>query len=315
MTIDVHTHLAGGDALPDAFFAGWAQNIRRLLPSELPERLKERVAERYRLEPDQTGDAHVARMDAAGIEVSVSLIIDFGFAFGPPTQVPRPPGDADPGGEAPPLEPLYAAHRAMAERHPGRFLVFAGVDPRRGAAGVELVERALRDWGFRGVKLYPPCGYSPSDRRLDPIYALCGEHRVPVLTHTGPTTPALSFHHTRPTDIDEAARRFPTVNFILAHGAVVHCEDAALLAEYRPNVHVDTAGFQVAVRRGEWAETLALYKRRGLCRKLLFGTDAPLHSQHGTLADAIAALRDGPLNPGELRQVLHDNAKELLRIP
>lgn len=303
MIIDGHTHLASPAVLPGVFFDGWADNVRRLLPPGLPVAHQRRVAETFRLaRVDPQGDALVAEMDAAGIDVSVSLIIDYGLAF---------------PGHVPPLEEIFAAHRALLERHPGRFVVFAGVDPRRGRAGVELFERALVEWGFRGLKLYPPCGFSPSDPALDPFYALCAQHRAPVLSHTGPTSPALSFRHTHPADLDDAARRFPGVDFILGHGAIVHREDAALLAEYRPNIYVDTAGFQVAHRRGEWLDALALYKRRGLVRKLVFGTDWPIHSAYGATAtwmDRLVGGPDGPLTRAEADWLRCDNLRELLRL-
>lgn len=307
MIIDCHTHLAAASTLPDPFFEGWGDNIKRLLPPEVPERHKAKIAARFRLDrPDPTGDLHVAEMTAAGIDLSVSLVIDFGLAF------PE---------HSPPLEDLYAQHRAVAARHPGRFAVFAGVDPRRGRAGLELFERSLTEWGFKGLKLYPPCGFSPSDPALDPFYDLCAQHGVPVLTHTGPTTPRLPFTHTRPTDVEAAAFRWPNVDFVLAHGAVVHGEDAALLAEFRPNVYVDMAGFQLASRRGELVAVLALYKRRGLLRKLLLGTDHPIHRQYGSLASWVEQLRtqasslDSPLTSAELSWVLGENARQLLRIP
>jgi predicted TIM-barrel fold metal-dependent hydrolase len=125
----------------------------------------------------------------------------------------------------------------------------------------------------------------------------------------------LSFSHTRPADVDGAAHRFPGVDFVLGHGAIVHREDAALLAEYRPNVSLDTAGFQVVHGRGEWSETLAFFKRRGLLRKLLFGTDWPVHGQHGPQrpwVERLAGGPDGPLTPAEARWLLDGNAREVL---
>jgi len=301
MIIDCHTHLASPAALPEVFFEGWRENIRRLLPPGLSERHQDRLAARFGLNPlDPDGDRHVAEMDAAGVGAAVSLIIDFGVAF------PE---------HAPPLAELFAAHRALAESHPGRFAVFAGVDPRRGAAGLELFERSLVEWGFRGLKLYPPCGFSPSDAALDPYYDLCAQHRVPVLTHTGPTSPRLSFQHTRPSDVEAAAHRHPGVDFILGHGAIVHREEAALLAGYRPNVYLDTAGFQALWRRGDWAETLSYFKQRGLLRKLLFGTDWPIHRQYGPLKRWTGRLAEGggPLTEAELRWIREDNPREVLR--
>ena len=302
MILDIHTHLGAARCFPEPFYAGWRANIERLLPAGLRPEHRRKVAARFRLDRDDPfADLHVEEMNAAGVDASVLLLIDFGVAW--------PEG-------FPTIEEVYAMTRAAAAKHPGRLLPFAGIDPRRGRHGLDLVDRALREWGFRGLKLYPPCGFSPSDRSLDPFYDLCAHHGLPVLTHTGPTTPALPFRHTRPEDVDDAARRFPGVNFILAHGACVHHEEAALLAEFRPNVYVDTAGFQLSARRGEWAGVLALYKRRGILRKLLFGTDWPLHRQHGSLGDCLRVLRppEARLSDAEASCVLFENARELLRI-
>lgn len=38
---------------------------------------------------------------------------------------------------------------------------------------------------FFGVKCYPSLGYDPSDIRLDPIFQICAEKKIPVLTHCG----------------------------------------------------------------------------------------------------------------------------------
>lgn len=303
MIIDAHTHLASPMVLPGVFFDGWVDNIRRLLPPGLPAAHRARIAQSFRPSlVDPEGDLLVAEMNAAGIDVAVSLIIDYGLAF---------------PGQVPPLEEIFAAHRVLLERHPGRFVVFAGVDPRRGRSGLELFERSLVEWGFKGLKLYPPCGFSPSDAALDPFYDLCAQRGVPVLTHTGPTSPKLSFRHTHPADVDDAAHRFPGVDFILGHGAVVHRDEAALLAEYRPNVYLDTAGFQGVHRRGEWADTLSFFKRRGLLRKLVFGTDWPIHSQYGPLpmwVERACDRQNGTLTEAEARWLLEDNAREILKL-
>jgi uncharacterized protein len=302
MIVDCHTHLASPMVLPEIFFDGWVDNVRRLLPPGLPPAHLRRIEKSFRLPiADPLGDQLVAEMNEAGIDVAVSLIIDFGLAF---------------PGHVPPLEESFAAHRALASRHPGRFVVFAGIDPRRGQAGVELFERSLVEWGFRGLKLYPPCGFSPTDAALEPFYELCAQHRVPVLLHTGPTTPKLTFRTAHPSCVEEAAHRFPGVDFILGHGAVVHRDDAALLAEYRPNIYLDTGGFQVTHRRGEWAEALAFFKRRGLLRKLLFGSDWPVHSQYGPLKTWVERLSvsEGLLTEAEVQWILWDNAREVLKL-
>jgi predicted TIM-barrel fold metal-dependent hydrolase len=305
MIIDSHAHAALEQVLPVRFFDGWVDNLERLLPPDAPPAQRTALTALFRrMNQDHGCDKLVAEMDRAGIAKTVLLIVDFGFAY--LTEMER-------------LEEIYALHRAIMERHPGRFIVFAGVDPRRGKAGRELLERALRDWGFRGFKIYPPCGYSPDSSDLYPFYETCAKYRVPVLSHIGPTSPTLSFKHTRPGDIEDAAFRFPDVNFILGHAGVVWRHEAAMLAAYRPNVYLDLSGFQPEWRKGELDRILAEHKSAGLLRKLLFGTDWPIHRIHGNQPQWVEAFRDcarrGVITEEELDWIFYRNAAQVLREP
>lgn len=53
----------------------------------------------------------------------------------------------------------------------------------------ELFDHAFcTETPFFGVKIYPSLGYDPNDIRLHPIYELCQEFSIPVLTHCGSDT-------------------------------------------------------------------------------------------------------------------------------
>lgn len=80
-------------------------------------------------------------------------------------------------------------------------------DMKTGGASLALVRKAVSDYGFIGVKIYPPMGYFPYgnanamppvksdkprpsdlhelDRRLCDFFDLCAELKVPVIAHTG----------------------------------------------------------------------------------------------------------------------------------
>jgi predicted TIM-barrel fold metal-dependent hydrolase len=223
---------------------------------------------------DRDGSRLVAEMDSAGIDVAVLLIPDFTVAMRQTFTI----------------EETFAAYRAVLERHPGRFIVMGGVDPRWGADGVALFERSIRDFGFKGLKVYPPCGYSPSDRSLYPLYETCARHRLPVLVHIGPSSPGLSLDTCHPFLLDEAIRDFPSVPFILGHGGAHFVEECAMLAAFRPNVYVDVSGFQCALRGGSAAECLRHLCTRGINHKLLFGTDWPVFRMRGDQRDAVASI-------------------------
>jgi uncharacterized protein len=177
-------------------------------------------------------------------------------------------------------------HRKVLLRHPNRLLAFAGIDPRWGQDGLSLFEKSIREYGFRGLKLYPPCGYRPDDRILYPYYELCAAYSIPVLTHTGATSPVLSFEESRPIYIDKPAKDFPTVDFILAHGCVHYPDECSMLCSHRPNVYLDVSGFEVS-----GSASLGALFQRGINHKILFGTDWPIFRMQGKQKDFVDRLK------------------------
>jgi predicted TIM-barrel fold metal-dependent hydrolase len=300
--IDAHCHLASNRCIPKDFFAGVASNlVAKMVAQNMPadqERLTRMLQSQY---DDHHADRLVEQMDRAGISQTVLLAPDFSYVF-----------DSDYS-----VEDMATQHAEVRARHPGRFHVFLGVDPRWGQEGYACFEHSVETYGFEGLKLYPPCGYSPSDERLFPLYEICAARGLPVLLHTGPTSPTLSFSHADPYLIDEAARLFPKVNFILAHGGVNFVERALLMCNYRPNVYLDISGFPAVMASSGWCAHLADLFARGVNHKIIFGTDWPVFSMKDDLQAMTTGLVEegGPMSalPQQVRQdILAGNIERLL---
>lgn len=102
-------------------------------------------------------------------------------------------------------ESLGTLVRAMKERHPRRFAVFAnpsydGIDePGWGRWAAAQLEEDVRVHGAQGLKIFKNLGMSVTDSRgnrvptndprLDPLWAKAGELGIPVLIHTGDPAP------------------------------------------------------------------------------------------------------------------------------
>lgn len=302
--IDAHCHIASEEHFPRSFIMGAIDNMASALHAQnipvAPQKLLDMYLQKLQ---DPLCDALVAEMDAAGISKSVLLIPDFTIALKDSRLS---------------IEESFLKHREVLARHPGRFEVFGGVDPRWGDDGVRLFERSLVEFGFRGFKLYPPCGYSPSDPALFPFYDLCAQHGVPVLLHIGPTSPALAFDTCNPFLIDEAARRFPTVPFILAHGAVSFVEECTMLCRFRPNVYLDVSGFQMTLAWDGDANAVRRLVSQDITHKVLFGTDWPVFRMQGTQSSFVERLTGdtgalSDLTDAAMALVLHGNIQRLLR--
>lgn len=287
--IDFHTHIASELFLPRAFNEGTADNMAVMMESKGLTPNKNKI---LRLQAstmqDHQCDQMVKEMEEAGVDEAVLLLPDFTYAL--------------PGGEMT-IEDMIDHHRDVLARHPGKFRVFVGVDPRWGNDGLALFQRAIGDYSFHGLKLYPPCGYHASEKILFPYYELCREYRIPVLMHIGATSPVLSFHYAQPIYVDEAARNFPDVDFVLAHASVHYQDECAMLCTNRPNVYLDVSGYAMA----DVAIMRPLFTK-GIAHKILFGTDWPIFRLQGKQKYVVnKLLGDSPAFP----EGLSDSDKDL----
>lgn len=74
--------------------------------------------------------------------------------------------------------------KRVRDDYPEQIIPFVHIDPED-----PEFEEKVRDWivnkHFKGVKIYPPFGYFPTDSRLTPIYNFCETYNggIPVMTH------------------------------------------------------------------------------------------------------------------------------------
>lgn len=301
--IDAHCHIASEELIPRSFIDGAIDNVISALLVQGIRPAAGKLAKLYLQKmQDPLCDALVAEMAEAGVSRSILLATDFTYALKDCVLN---------------VEEAFSRHRDVLDRHPGKFEVFGGVDPRWGNDGAALFERSLRELGFRGLKVYPPCGFSPSFEGLFPFYELCAHYKAPVVVHIGPTSPTLSFDTSNPFLLDEAARKFPNVNFIMAHSSVSFTEESAMMCAFRPNVYLDISGFQSSVRADGACGAVKRLVSRGINHKVLFGTDWPVFRLQGDQHSFVEAVvcRNGPLSDLSEREkalILHGNAERLL---
>ncbi len=150
------------------------------------------------------------------------------------------------------------------------------------------VEKHLQRANCVGIKLYP--GYNHFyiyDPVMDPFYQLAMQYKKPVAVHTGLTaTSQALLKYSHPLTLDEAAVRYPQVQFVMCHLGNPWVTDAVAVLEKNTNVAADLSGILegrissmpefFAKKHGyiqnvkSWLEYLDSYDR------LLYGTDWPL---------------------------------------
>jgi predicted TIM-barrel fold metal-dependent hydrolase len=164
----------------------------------------------------------------------------------------------------------------LAERHPDRYIPFAGADVTAGMDAVRNFEELVRDRGFRGLSVRPfMVGLPADDRRYYPLYAKCVELDVPVSIHSSANWTTVSVSDLgHPRHIDAVAADFPELKLVMSHAGYPWVLEAALLAWKYPNVYLELAAHRpryLAMPGTGW-EPLLRYGTTTIREKVLFGT-------------------------------------------
>jgi predicted TIM-barrel fold metal-dependent hydrolase len=161
---------------------------------------------------------------------------------------------------------------AEAEASEGRLVPFCRLDP--AADPLAEAERCLGR-GAKGIKLHPRAEkFRLDDPRLERVFALADERRLPVLTHAGRGIPALG------EDALHVCARHPGLRLILAHDGVSDLGWIWRHAADHPNLFFDTS----------WWSTTDHLTLFGLVPpgQILFASDMPYGT---TTVGAIMAFR------------------------
>jgi predicted TIM-barrel fold metal-dependent hydrolase len=171
---------------------------------------------------------------------------------------------------------------------PKKLIGFMSLDPNE-AGWMGEFERCRGDLKMKGVKLGPIyAAFNPTDRALDPLYAACVRHNLPVLVHVGTSFVRHGpLEWSRPILMDEVARRFPDLKLILAHmGHPWEGETISVIRKHA-NVYADISALHY--RPWQFYNSMVLAQEYRAQHKILFGTDYPFTTAQGTM-DGLRSL-------------------------
>jgi uncharacterized protein len=176
-----------------------------------------------------------------------------------------------------------------------------------------MIERCVREYGFRGIKLHHELPQFPLTGLMAgyPLFQKAAELGVPVLIHSwhqeeglaGMASDLLGTGYFPVMIMDELGRRYPETTFIFAHAGGMWVKAFQAVQPYS-NIHVDISGFDPERGIVETAvETLG-------AERILFGSDAPGRSYVAQLAK----VQYADIGEDEKRLILGENAAALLSL-
>jgi uncharacterized protein len=217
-----------------------------------------------------------------------------------------------------PKEPRKISNEEVAElanQNADVAIPFASVNPHRGAEGVELAKRLIREHRVKGFKFHPTVQeFFPNDRLAYPLYEAIAEAKLPALFHTGQTgvgagTPGgggLRLKYSNPMLLDDVAADFPDMPIVLAHPSFPWQEEALSVATHKPQVYIDLSGWSPKY----FPPILVQYANTLLKDKILFGSDYPVITPERWMEE----FEKLPIKPEVKPLILKANAARLLRL-
>ncbi len=188
--------------------------------------------------------------------------------------------------------------RKTVRRYPGRFVGYVWPNPHDPGA-MRLVRKAIREWGFRGIKLHPLIhAFLPMDEEVQPIVKFAEEEGIPLAIHSG--HPPFSL----PWSIGELAEAHPRARIVMLHMGHAHgvyIQAAINTARKFDNIILETSGVSMHSKIKEAVQKVGE-------ERVVFGSDFPFHDYSVELQK----VRVSGLSQGQVQRVLSENARALL---
>jgi hypothetical protein len=300
VVIDVHTHISKKECIPNEITKAIVEEDARRT-GIAPEKIT-RNSEKHPTVYQASPESLIKDMNEAGIDKSILIAVDYGLA---------------PGLSKPKVS-IMEYNRWVADaadQYPDRLVAFVGVDPRRKNA-VEILEKAIQEWGMKGLKLYPPCGFYPNDPIVTPLWEKANELEIPVMVHSGPTFPQLKIKYSEPIYLEDVLIKYPNLNIIIAHsGGALWAEEVIGLRQFRNNVYADISGWQgMAYVDKEYAMQRLVHVYSNLRSKCLFGSDWPAFNLQITHKEWVNMINGLDMETKLKKKLLGENAEKVLKL-
>lgn len=198
--------------------------------------------------------------------------------------------------------------KELVDLHPGRFIPFAGINPRH-AGAVEEVERTMKGWGFRGISVDPGWLNPPvmgDDALFDAVYDKCHElGGILVVTVSAALGPDLTYSD--PVIVQHIATKYPNMKIVVPHACWPHVERMLAVAMRCPNVYL-VPDCYLYIEHMPGADQFVQAANSFLKYRTLFASTYPVRS----IKQSLEGWKKRSFTPEALELSLYGNAARLL---
>ena len=158
----------------------------------------------------------------------------------------------------------------VVKKYPRRFVGMTSYNPYRIKESLQIIEKAVKQYGFKGVYVHIFGFDMPlNDARMYPLYAKCQELGIVVSMQVGYVLEAMPSEHARPILLDRIALDFPDLKIIGSHTGYPWEEELIAICYKYDRVYFGAD----AHRPKYWSESVKKNISSRLQDKAIFGTN------------------------------------------
>lgn len=190
---------------------------------------------------------------------------------------------------------------------PGRIYGLAGYDPTIIMESIREVERAVKEFDFKGVYVHSyGYGLTPDDRKYYPLYETCTTLGVPVSMQVGHSLERMPSELGRPIVLDNIALDFPDLVLIGSHTGWPWSQELIAMASKHVNVYLDVAAWPPSW----WDPWLVREVDGRLRKKTLWGSNGGISRVERVWEE----LDKMPMKDESKQAILRDNAIRIYKL-
>ena len=199
------------------------------------------------------------------------------------------------------------ALRRLTLTYPGRFVALASVNVLDTGEAAAQMATAIGEYGFPGISLdLGALGLHVDDAKAYAVYEMCAA-RGAFVAITLSMLGSQQLEMVAPGALDRAARDFPNVQFVSAHGSYPFALEAIGVAMKRANVWLAP---DMYMTHAPGAELYIQAANGYLQDRMLFGTSYP----YTPMKETVERFLRLPMSSEVRDKLLYRNARRLLRL-
>lgn len=182
------------------------------------------------------------------------------------------------------------------EQFPERLIGFGVVNLTEITSAVKELAYYFESGKLSGIKLHPSLQrVQIDDPKLNPLYDLAVQLKIPILFHTGAGPTGYSDKGNLPILLETVLIKFPKLKAIMAHVGRPFYDEAAFILRKYPGVYTDISANKGRHGGPALLRQILLYLHvyAGAIDRVFFGTDSPVFTYEESLRSLYSALEGG----------------------